>query len=426
MASLPVSFIGISDHIKEAKQPFPFGSIDIFQLSQHKSHIIYPALTTDNQLVFLINREFAKSSFLKKLKIRIVDEEGKELCNFKMTTVSNKDEEIVEDRESSQEISIYMDISSMLLHVKLVAIVTHPGRYIVQAKTNGEFDEIGAFCFYYQPTPPLTADQIKAIESDPNSAKAVRVEMGCRDCPTTLSVYAALERHKKFEEEGSIWQHDVQDEFICKCGKQQYSLKYIKESLHGLLLKRLSSAPMGISYERRYGHSQVVAIIDKYNNLLNTEKDEKPFQTFIENNPILLAMFHAKRLFIRPGILGKYKTDFVILNSSNELLVIELEKPSIKLFKKDGHPTAELMHAYGQVRDWIHEYDKHPMAVIEGLHLKNEKIMKVKGVVIAGRLLSEVSEPLQRHLSGPPYPNIEFLTLDDLSRSLLEISRKLA
>jgi hypothetical protein len=84
------------------------------------------------------------------------------------------------------------------------------------------------------------------------------------------------------------------------------------------------------------------------------------------------------------------------------------------------------MHAYGQVTDWLHTYTKYPAAILDVLSLKEGDVVAVRGAVIAGRSTDVGHEVLQRHLSNPPYPNIEFMTCDDLGVSLLNISRKLA
>ncbi len=84
------------------------------------------------------------------------------------------------------------------------------------------------------------------------------------------------------------------------------------------------------------------------------------------------------------------------------------------------------MHAYGQVTDWLHQYAKYPGAILDVLGLKAEDVVSVRGAVIAGRSKNVTHEALQRHLSNPPYPNIEFMTCDDLGVSLLQISKKIA
>ncbi len=146
---------------------------------------------------------------------------------------------------------------------------------------------------------------------------------------------------------------------------------------------------------------------------------------FIEQHAILLSRFHAKRLFVKPNIIGRFEADLGIVDSRNQLWLIELEKPSLQLFKRDGHPTQALMHAYGQVTDWLHQYAKYPGAILDALGLKAEDVVSVRGAVIAGRSKNVTHDVLQRQLSNPPYPNIEFMTCDDLGVSLLEISKKI-
>lgn len=241
-----------------------------------------------------------------------------------------------------------------------------------------------------------------------------------------MKVYTALNKNLYLEEDGYIWQHDIPDEFKCECGQTNYSLRYVKEGLHGLLLKRLSPSTVGASYIRRYAHEQIIKIIDRFNSLLETKHDEKTFQEYIEKQTIMLSRFHARRLFIKPRILDKFVADFAVLDSRNQLLLIEIESPSLLLFTKKGYPTAKLTHAYGQVRDWLHEYEKYPDAVLASLDLTPDQVVAVRGVVIAGRSSPAIFKHLQRHLSKPLYPEIEFLTFDDLSISLQEISRRLA
>lgn len=423
----PILFIGIADHVNQRGQPFPIGPIDLFQLSQHKSHIIYPAITTDNEYVFLLHKDVLDPEKIQNLSIKVFYDDGTEFSSINVGFVGEPDaaSKVAEEKKQAGTLPIVKGASSMLFHVKLDSLINRPGRYIIKASLGGEFEQIGEIYFHYSPAPPLTPDQIKAIESDPRSVKAFRMDLGCKFCDKKLYVYTALEQINTLEEDGYVWQYNLSDNFECDCGRTQYSLSYIKESLHGLLLKNLSTDIAGLGYVRRYAHEQIVEVIRNYEDLLKTEKDEKPFQNYIEKHPIMLARFHAKRLFIKPNILGKFETDFALLDTRNQLILIELEKPSLKLFKKDGHPAAELMHAYGQVRDWLHEYSKHPAAVLEGLKLQDEKVFAVRGVVIAGKRSEDITSSLQRHLSYPPYSDIDFLTLDDLSNSLFEISRKL-
>jgi Shedu protein SduA, C-terminal len=170
---------------------------------------------------------------------------------------------------------------------------------------------------------------------------------------------------------------------------------------------------------------KIVNIVNEFNELLLKQNKEEIFQEFIKKNPLLLAKYHAKNIFIKPNILGKFEPDFVILDSRNHLKLIELEKPSMKLFKKDRQPRQELMHAFGQVVDWLDEYKRNPDAFLECLELNRNQITTVSGVVLAGNSKNEDFKNLQRFYSRPTYSDIELITIDELSSSLLEISKKL-
>ena len=229
----------------------------------------------------------------------------------------------------------------------------------------------------------------------------------------------------ELEADGCIYQYDIKGRFICDCGKTNDDLKYLKESLHGMLRKNFSKESLGVSYIRMYAHNQIINIIHEFNKLLINKDKEEIFQEFIEKNPLLLAKYHAKNIFVKPDLLGRFEPDFVILDSRNHLKMIELEKPSLKLFRKDRQPRQELMHAFGQVLDWLDEYKRNPDTFLECLELNRNQITKVSGVVLAGNSKNEDFKNLQRFFSQPTYPDIELVTLDELSNSLLEISKKL-
>ena len=316
-----IIFLGIADHIDVLGQPFPIGPIDMYRLSQHKVHLFFPvtigpALTQQCQWVFAISQELMNWGSLENLKLSIKEENGKSFGEMKFISIVKEDEVIDKSRKCSETnvLSVMQGASSMILNFQIDSLIEHPGRFIVEANIKGKSIKVGEVFFHYKPTPPLTIDQIKAIKSDPNSAKSIMLELGCKFCSKKLKVYTSLERHSAFEESGAIWQYNIGKSFKCDCGKTEYSLQYIKESFHGLLLNRISPESNTYSFIRRYAYSQVVDVINQYNLLLSSERDEKLYQEFIEKHPMMLAMFHAKRLFIKPNIIGKFQTDFAILS----------------------------------------------------------------------------------------------------------------
>lgn len=424
----PAIFLGVADFLESSGTPFPVGGVDLFQLSQHKLHIIYPGMIASNVWIVLVRTDFLEENDLSKWELRIADENDVELGKISFSGTSNAEGLKSQPGTSNggDVVAIVRDSEFTLIHFSIDALVNHPGRYTVQSIYDGKSDTIGSVHFHYQKAPALTPDQIKAIESDPNSVKALRMDLGCKHCPTKLKVYTGLRRQPKLERERWVWQTDLGEKFSCECGRNNYSLQYLKESMHGMLLKDLARDLTGLAYVRRYGHSQVVTVVEGFTQLLNFERLEPPVQAYIEQHPILLSRFHAKRLFVKPTIVGRFEADFAIVDSRNQLWLIELEKPSLQLFKQDGHPTQALMHAYGQVTDWLHQYAKYAGAILDALGLVAGDVVAVRGAVIAGRSTGVTHEVLQRHLSNPPYPNIEFMTCDDLGASLLQISRKIA
>ncbi len=431
-------FLGIAEHVRlKEKTPFPFGPVDIFGLSKHKVHIFFPVSLRDLTWVFLVSENTTLSMATDKPRIEILSENGEKLFYVDLMGRGPLDYKAhPEARFSTQP--IVQDTGQLtwcplpegaiwhLLCFKIDRVITEPSRYNIRVRLGKKDTALDEVTFNYQKAEPFKPEQIKAIQSSAHSRKSVIAEIGCKHCKSKLLAYSALERNAQLESEGKIWQYDLGESFKCKCGKTPpVPLKYMKESLHGLLGGDVGNKSSNLSYERRYAHAEIVKIVREFQQLLQQHGDEKPFQQFIEDHPVILARFNAKKLFIKRSILGKFWTDFALVDTRNQLLMIELERPSLKLFKGNGHPTADLNHAYEQVCDWMNEYRKHPHAVLDVLGLKSEEVSAVRGAVIAGRSVGTSLEHMQRHRSKNNFPDVEFLTLDDLAESLMQISRDL-
>ncbi|HIJ79526.1 MAG: DUF4263 domain-containing protein [Desulfobulbaceae bacterium] len=433
--SKSIIFLGLAEHIQLDGHPYPIGPVSIFNLSRQKNHFVFPVSGRAYNWVFLFHEELFEQPEKAGFFIEIKTEDGQPFGNIKIepycqpTSNQNKPEikqQIKEVASIPHDLLIPKGFGWIIVNCHQIdGLIKNPANFIISASFQGQEEVIGSVNFLYQKVLPYTSEQMKAIEADPLSAKSVRIEIGCKNCPAKLRAYSQFNRSKTLEDDGFVWQYDLCEEFNCDCGQTTQPLIYLRESMHGLLGKGTKTISSKLDYLRRYAHSEIVKTVNSFNLLLDAERDEKPFQLFLEKNPVMLARFHAKKLFIKPNILGKFETDFAILDSMNQLLLIELERP-MALFKKDGHPRAGLIHAYSQVRDWLHEYSKHPGAVLEGINIKPDEVMAVKGVVIAGRASKENAKHLQRHLAQPFYNDIEFLTLEDLSLSLLQISHDLA
>lgn len=266
----PALFLGVSEFIDSSGVPFPVGSVDLFQLSQHKSHIIYPGMIQSNVWVVLVSTEFLEERDLSKWELRIADKNDVELGKISFAGLSyvGTGESMPKPDTHQIAVAIVKDTQFTMIHFTLDGMVNRPGQYTVYSNYDGNVVPIGSVHFHYRKAPTLTPDKIKAIESDPNSIKTILMGLGCKFCPTKLKVYTGLSRSPKLEKGGCVWQTELEAEFVCECGRNRYSLEYLKESMHGMLLKDFSRELTGLSYVRRYGHSQVVKIVEKFTWLL--------------------------------------------------------------------------------------------------------------------------------------------------------------
>ena len=104
--------------------------------------------------------------------------------------------------------------------------------------------------------------------------------------------------------------------------------------------------------------------IRDFASLLTTGPGEEQMQKFIEERPqFVLGLFGQGddcdlAFLTKPSIGTGYRADFAILNVNQggcRITLIELERPSERLFTKKGTPAKTLQSALGQIQDW-HEW----------------------------------------------------------------------
>ncbi|MGW5180474.1 Shedu anti-phage system protein SduA domain-containing protein [Streptomyces sp. NPDC004082] len=111
------------------------------------------------------------------------------------------------------------------------------------------------------------------------------------------------------------------------------------------------------------------ALADWYT-LLSQEPEEWEIQRFLELHPAMIpggsgdvgpGGHHgsdAGAVFREPQLIGRgraFEPDFMWVTRSSGLItpiLIEIEKPSKRWFRKDGRPTAEFAQAHDQLNDW--------------------------------------------------------------------------
>jgi hypothetical protein len=433
--SAPVFFLGLADGVALQNPSTPFEAWSLFQLAKVKPHIAFPAIMRQAFWCFLLRTDTWRPDL--NIRVQIVNSAGVEQGHLNFATapivaVPNARSEAasVGDQLPTDDggaiRAFLLDIGQLMVQGSAIPdlIIPEPGEYRLLARWDGQTSYLGRVVFVFAPPPALTEEQISAYESDPVSHKFVKFTYGCKKCDSKLRAYAAAKKSPEVEKEGFIFYPDLPDRFICSCGATNLPLEYMRLGMHGFLGRDSRISVGDISYVQRYAHSQLLDIAGKFLNLIQREKKEEPVQRFLAQHKVLFARFHARQLFVKPRILGKFNADFAILDSEGALTLIEIERPSMRLFKKNGHLRNDLNHAYEQVHDWLNEVLNHKSAVIEGLGLKPDDVLSVRGCVIAGRAKLENREHLRRHMSQPRQ-GIEFFTFDMLGHSLTRIAHDL-
>jgi hypothetical protein len=305
-------------------------------------------------------------------------------------------------------------------------LVLEPGEYDVLLLSAGHECNIGTVYFAHFAPGPMSGPERDALLSDPLANKLVKAEFSCSRCHSSFRVYTALERAQKLEDEGWQWSQSITEErFRCQCGELDFSLAHIKLGFHGLLHRSLSVAgKRRVGMVRLYETTALEETSRRFLRLLNSRPAEEEVQKFLEANQIFFHTFTPLKLLHKPPILTKYRADFAVLNNRKELLLIEIERPALRLLKKDGGVTADLQHAIDQVRNWIRELADRREASLHSMGIKLEEVARVRAIVVAGRTIKDPEKLRQfRSLS---FDDIGLMTYDDMLRDVSEIIKQVS
>jgi hypothetical protein len=101
---------------------------------------------------------------------------------------------------------------------------------------------------------------------------------------------------------------------------------------------------------RRVIREQYAKLLEQFETLL--AGPEEPCHQFLKANPGLLCTTHDPDGAWSKVPFGDHVSDFVFREPYNDYLLVEIEAPHRKLFRKDGHPRQALNHAINQIGDW--------------------------------------------------------------------------
>lgn len=88
----------------------------------------------------------------------------------------------------------------------------------------------------------------------------------------------------------------------------------------------------------------------------------------LKDNSFLFYELYSRKYGIQPvfreiNFGGELRCDFAWLNDNSdgpEWVLVEVEKPKMKLFTQKNEPTSELNHAIEQVKSWERYFDENP------------------------------------------------------------------
>jgi len=307
------------------------------------------------------------------------------------------------------------------------ALIHEPGTLKVTLLGDTEI-EIGRLEFLYQPADPLSDDVRRAIESNPTRWKVIAAQFSCPECKDGITPYVAIRRNPGIPDfkksPRPTWYTELPDKFVCSCGKASVQLRFLRESMHYLLQALNPFLPDGsmATAGSSVSPTEVNQVLTTFAGVLDSAPLEEDVQTFIESNPMLLAPFAARNLFFKPPILTKFRADFGIVTSREELLLIEIERPSLRLFNKDGTQTAELTQALHQPECWDNAITENRAAVLSCIKNCPAEIATISYLVIAGR--SEPCEPeVLRKFLRSRSARFQFMTYDHLMQNVRDAIR---
>lgn len=154
-------------------------------------------------------------------------------------------------------------------------------------------------------------------------------------------------------------------------------------------------------------------LLKSYHDLLASDPDrEEVLHQFLRDHPEILCQLYTKFWSKLP--LGNRETDFVFLEATGDYILVELEKSTHKLFRADGHSTAELNHARGQVVDWKRYIEDNLSTVQRELGLVDISA-NPKSLIVIGRAKTLTPENRRKLTTMEnDSPRNKIMTYDDI------------
>jgi antiviral defense system Shedu protein SduA len=183
--------------------------------------------------------------------------------------------------------------------------------------------------------------------------------------------------------------------------------------LSAALIAHSQDAQLSTLDPRASARRQYAALLAAFKALLDSNPErEQALQAFLQENPVLLCPTHVR---VWPKLaLGSKVTDFVFCDATQDYLLVEIERSILALFRQDGHPTAHLTHAHGQIIDWKRYLEDNLQSVQRELGLTGITA-NPNGLLVIGRSRTlSVSDRRKLQTMTNESPKLRIMTYDDV------------
>lgn len=199
--------------------------------------------------------------------------------------------------------------------------------------------------------------------------------------------------------------------------KEEFASTWAENDILAAIVTRQYQEAHFQSLDPKAGARKLYAVILKeFETLLDSEPErEEILQSFLRNHPEILCPTKTR---MWPKLaLGAKKTDFVFRDADLDYILVELEKSTHRLFRRDGHPNAKLNEARDQIIDWKRYLEDNLATVQTELGLTGIST-NPRSLVVIGRSRS-LSDDNRRKLTAieNDHPKLRIMTYDDVYKS---------
>ncbi|MDF2545784.1 MAG: hypothetical protein K0R93_682 [Anaerosolibacter sp.] len=159
-------------------------------------------------------------------------------------------------------------------------------------------------------------------------------------------------------------------------------------------------------------------VIQDFKSLLDKNEREESYQTYLGKFPVMLEPL-AKEVLTKQKLGLEYITDFVIRKYDNTYIIVEIEKPSTRIFNKNNDFSSEFTHALGQVIDfqeWIESNIAYANRIMPD-------IITPEGMLIIGRSDNLTNQQIRKlnRLNVNLRGKIKILTFNDILDNAIKL-----